>query len=183
MASDANRFVTDWGLARTELDVVFTGVAPVAYSDFADAFSLAQAGRIFFSGQGRSGLAAQMAAMRFMHLGMQAHFVSEVTAPSIRSGDTLVLISGSGRTPVSIGFARIARDEGARVLLVTHQESSPLHELADTALVLPVAGSRQFGGTLFEQSAIILLDSIVHGLMRDLPDAVATMSYNHTNLQ
>lgn len=124
-----------------------------------------------------------MAAMRFMHLGMSAHFVGEVTAPSIRSGDTLVLVSGSGRTPVSIGFAQIAKGEGARVLLVTHQESSPLRELADAALVLPAEGTHQFGGTLFEQAAVIALDSIVHGLMRDLADADATMGYNHTNLQ
>ena len=40
--------------------------------------------RWFFSGQGRSGLVAQMAAMRFMHVGRNVHFVGEVTAPSIR---------------------------------------------------------------------------------------------------
>lgn len=38
----------------------------------------------FFTGQGRSGLVAQMAAMRSMHLGYESHMVGEATAPSIR---------------------------------------------------------------------------------------------------
>ncbi|MBV8795115.1 MAG: SIS domain-containing protein, partial [Hyphomicrobiales bacterium] len=71
--------------------------------------------RWFFSGQGRSGLVAEMAAMRFMHMGRFAHFVGEATAPSIRAGDGLVLVSGSGNTPVAIHFARIAKDEGAQI--------------------------------------------------------------------
>jgi 6-phospho-3-hexuloisomerase len=68
-----------------------------------------EARRWFFSGQGRSGLVVQMAAMRFMHMGRQAHFVGEPTAPSIRSGDGLVIVSGSGETSVSVNFARIAK--------------------------------------------------------------------------
>jgi hypothetical protein len=36
---------------------------------------------------------------------------------------------------------------------------------------------------LFEQSALILLDSIVADLMADLPDPVGTMWRDHTNLQ
>jgi 6-phospho-3-hexuloisomerase len=48
-----------------------------------------------------------MAAMRFMHLGVPAHAVGEPTAPSIRVGDTLVMISGSGRTSTGAEYARI----------------------------------------------------------------------------
>lgn len=69
------------------------------------------------------------------------------------------------------------------MLLVTHEHHSPLWRIADHALHIPVAGSSQFGGTLFEQSALILLDSIVAELMADLPDPVSTMWHNHTNLQ
>ena len=50
-------------------------------------------------------------------------------------------------------------------------------------LVLPAAGSRQFGGTLFEQAVLVLLDIAVLALVDDLPDGDALMSYNHTNLQ
>jgi 6-phospho-3-hexuloisomerase len=50
--------------------------------------------RWFCSGQGRSGLVAQMVAMRLMHVGFDVHAVGEPTAPSIREGDGLVMISG-----------------------------------------------------------------------------------------
>ena len=49
-----------------------------------------------------------MAAMRFMHLGRDSHVLGEATAPSVRHGDVLVAVSGSGETPVTVAFARIA---------------------------------------------------------------------------
>jgi 6-phospho-3-hexuloisomerase len=80
--------------------------------------------RWFFSGQGRSGLVAEMAAMRFMHLGRPAHFVGEATAPSIRAGDGLCLVSGSGNTSVSVHFARIAKDEVAKIALINRSRTA-----------------------------------------------------------
>jgi 6-phospho-3-hexuloisomerase len=168
--------------AQRELDQTLNRIDGSAVTRFTQALRASQ-GRVFFSGQGRSGLAAQMAAMRFMHLGRDAHFVGEATAPSVRDGDSLVIVSGSGKTPVSVGFAEIAKREKAHVLLVTHEHNSPLWKIADHAVHIPAVGSTQFGGTLFEQSALILLDSIVADLMADLPDSVGTMWHNHTNLQ
>jgi 6-phospho-3-hexuloisomerase len=139
--------------------------------------------RWFFTGQGRSGLSAQMAAMRFMHLGRESHVLGEATAPSVRRGDRLVVVSGSGRTPVSISFARIAKEEGAHVLLVTYSPDSPLAELADVTLVAPVRETVQLMGNLFEQSALVLLDAVaMHVAERD-PQAKAAMALRHTNMQ
>ena len=139
--------------------------------------------RWFFSGQGRSGLAAQMAAMRFMHLGRTVHFVGEVSAPSIRKGDALLIISGSGETAVSTGFARIAKAEGAKVVTLTHKPAGTLAGIADVVLHVPVETTAQFGGSLFEQCCLILLDSVVLGLARQMHDAHALMLHRHTNLQ
>ena len=139
--------------------------------------------RWFFSGQGRSGLSAQMAAMRFMHLGNEAHVLGEVTAPSVRSGDGLVLISGSGETPVSVNFARIAREQGARVIVLTTRPQSTLAAEADVVFTIPVEHTDQFGGSLFEQTALLLLDSVVLGIAAELEDAHATMLFRHTNMQ
>jgi 6-phospho-3-hexuloisomerase len=139
--------------------------------------------RWFFSGQGRSGLVAQMAAMRFMHLGRKVHFVGEVSAPSIRAGDALLVISGSGETPVSVGFARIAKQEGAKVVTLTHKPRGTLAQNADVVLHVPVETTAQFGGSLFEQSCLLLLDSAVLSLASGLPDAHGTMLHRHTNLQ
>ena len=139
--------------------------------------------RWFFSGQGRSGLVAQMAAMRFMHMGRPAHFVGEATAPSVRLGDGLCLVSGSGKTPVTIHFARIAKEEGAQIALITRDPNSALAQLADCVLHAPVETTRQFGGSLFEQTSLILLDAIVLELMQAAPDPHRTMLSRHTNLQ
>jgi 6-phospho-3-hexuloisomerase len=139
--------------------------------------------RWFFSGQGRSGLVAEMAAMRFMHLGRAAHVAGEATAPSIRQGDGLVIVSGSGETSTSVNFARIAKGENAEVVLVTHNAESTLADLADAALVVPVDKTEQFGGSLFEQVSLILLDAVVVELARGVADAHRRMHYRHANLQ
>lgn len=139
--------------------------------------------RLFFSGQGRSGLSAEMAAMRFMHIGREVHFVGEATAPSVRKGDVMILVSGSGETPVSVSYARIAKSEGATLVVLTHKPQSTLAGIADVLLPVPSQGSKQLGGNLFELSSLILLDSIVMEHGAKLPDAPKTLAYNHTNLQ
>src|SRR5580704_9159305 len=149
-----------WLAIGHEIAGVLKRVDPLAFERLVDRFR-EPSRRWFFSGQGRSGLAAQMAAMRFMHMGRSAHFVGEPTAPSIRAGDGLALVSGSGETPVSIHFARLAKNEGAEIVLITRHPSSTLATLADVVLPAPIRASDQFGGSLFEQASLILLDAIV----------------------
>lgn len=139
--------------------------------------------RWFFSGQGRSGLVAQMAAMRFMHMGRTTHFVGEATAPAVRAGDGLTLVSGSGETAVAVHFARIAKAEGAEIVVITRELKSALASLADSVLQAPIEATRQFGGSLFEQTSLILLDAIVLELVQAIPDAHGLMLRRHTNLQ
>jgi 6-phospho-3-hexuloisomerase len=171
-----------WLAVGQEIEDLLGRVDGDAFARLVDAFN-DPAQRWFFSGQGRSGLVAQMAAMRFMHLGRQVHFVGEVSAPSIRSGDALLVISGSGETPVSVGFARIAKAEGAKVATLTHKPKATLTGLADVVLHVPVGETRQFGGSLFEQACLLLLDGVVLSLASDMPDAHKVMLHRHTNLQ
>lgn len=171
-----------WLAVGRELTELLDRVDPAQFDAFADEATTSGA-RWFFTGQGRSGLVAQMAAMRFMHLGREAHVLGEATAPSVRHGDRLVVVSGSGSTPVSLGFARIAEAEGARVLLVTFSPESPLAELADAVLVAPVVESEQLMGNLFEQSALVLLDAVAIAVADSDPEARAAMASRHTNMQ
>jgi 6-phospho-3-hexuloisomerase len=124
-----------------------------------------------------------MAAMRFMHLGRTAHFVGEATAPSIRAGDGLLLVSGSGETTTNVHFARIAKAEGVLIVLITREPGSALAKLADCVLIAPIARTTQFGGSLFEQTSLVLLDAIVFELMQRNPDALRKMLSRHTNLE
>lgn len=178
-AADESR---PWLAAGRELTDLLARVDEQQFAAFAHEAAAAE-GRWFFTGQGRSGLAAQMAAMRFMHLGRDAHVLGEATAPSVRRGDRLVVVSGSGRTGVSLHFAGIARQEKAVVLAVTYAPDSPLAALADITLVSPVGDTQQLMGTLFEQSALLLLDAVALSVATADPPARAGMAYRHTNMQ
>jgi|SRR5579871_3515421 len=171
-----------WLAVGREIAETLARVRANAFESFVDIFR-DQGRRWFFSGQGRSGLVAEMAAMRFMHIGRAAHLVGEATAPSIRTGDGLCVISGSGKTSVSVHFSRIAKGEGARIALITRELDSELAKFADVVLHTPIEITRQFGGSLFEQTSLILLDAIVLELMRDISDAHQLMLSRHTNLQ
>jgi 6-phospho-3-hexuloisomerase len=139
--------------------------------------------RWFCCGQGRSGLVAQMAAMRLMHVGFVTHVVGEATAPAVASGDVLLAISATGETPMTLHFARLARDLGARVLAVTGRADSTLAGLAQTRIDLRTSGTGQFGGTLFEQGALLVLDALVLDITAGDPQTYAVMQTRHANLQ
>jgi 6-phospho-3-hexuloisomerase len=171
-----------WMAVGQEIADLLERIDAKSFFRVVDAFD-DDARRWFFSGQGRSGLSAQMAAMRFMHVGREAHFVGEATAPSIRKSDGLVMVSGSGETPVSVNFGRIAKAEGAAVILLTHKPESTLAGIADRVLHVPVEKTAQFGGSLFEQSSLVLLDAIILELARRIPQAHQRMHQRHANLQ
>jgi 6-phospho-3-hexuloisomerase len=171
-----------WLAVGREIAETLERVDAGAFERFVDVFR-DESRRWFFSGQGRSGLVAEMAAMRFMHLGRHAHCVGEATAPSIRAGDGLCLVSGSGNTPVTLHFARIAKDEGAEIAVITREPDSALAQLAAGVLHVPIETTRQFGGSLFEQTSLVLLDAIVLELMQAAPDPHRMMLNRHTNLQ
>ena len=173
----------------TPLEVVGSEVARVvervdpADLDVAAAFLGGRGGRWFFTGQGRSGLVAQMAAMRFGHLGRAVHAVGEATAPAVAAGDHLVALSASGRTPLTLHLAGVAVEQGADLLVVTADATSPLAALAHRRLLLPTAPSTQFGGSLFEQCALLVLDAVALRLSGADPEVHAAMQARHANLQ
>lgn len=182
MAAPATRAVSAWLTVRDEVSSVLSAVSGDQMSGAAALFTDRRR-RWFCSGQGRSGLVAQMVAMRLMHAGFDAHAVGEATAPSIGQGDGLVMISGSGETPVTLHFARLALDFGARTLAVTTRADSTLARLAATVIEVPTTGTGQFGGSLFEQSALLLLDAVILDLTAADPQAYAAMHTRHANLQ
>lgn len=169
-----------WLVVAQEISELLARIDPLAVQTLIQVFDEAQR-RWFFTGQGRSGLAAQMTAMRFMHLGRTVHFSGEVSAPSIRKNDGLVVVSASGETPVSLSFAKIAKSEGALVVAITQKPQSSLAAIADVVVHIPVEETVQFGGSLFEQACLILFDSLILQLAG--PQAHEAMYHRHTNLQ
>jgi 6-phospho-3-hexuloisomerase len=145
---------------------------------------------VFVIGNGRSGLATQMAAMRLMHLGLRVHVAGEVTAPAVGAGDLLIAVSGSGTTGSVVGAADTARKVGAAVLAVTTAAESPLAQRADEVLVLPAADkqdhsgsvTRQYAGSLFEQSVLLAFDALFQALWSNEDQTAERLWERHANI-
>ncbi|MDQ1476844.1 MAG: 6-phospho-3-hexuloisomerase [Actinomycetota bacterium] len=163
----------------------------VAAEQWDRAGSLITAARaVFVIGNGRSGLATQMAAMRLMHLGLRVHVAGEVTAPAIGAGDLLIAVSGSGTTGSVVGAADTAMKVGASVLAVTTAADSPLAQRADVVLVLPAADkqdhsgsvTRQYAGSLFEQSVLLAFDALFQALWSNEDQSAQRLWERHANI-
>ncbi|GAA1106704.1 6-phospho-3-hexuloisomerase [Pseudonocardia alni] len=152
---------------------------------------LLRARTVFTVGTGRSGLALNMAAMRFMHLGLPTHVVGEVTAPAIGAGDVLVAASGSGTTGRVVRAAETARAQDADVIALTTAAGSPLAEIATETLVVPAAdkqdfdgsASVQYAGSLFEQSVLLISDALFHTLWKSGDSQARDLWRLHANLE
>ena len=180
----------DQNLARTICEEIATALEQVGPADRTRAIDAIQrAERIFVFGEGRSGLALRMAAMRLVHLGLTVHVVGDATTPAISNSDLLIVGSGSGETPVTVLIAEQARKTGATVMTVTAAPASRLGSIADVTIVLqtPAKGGRgggasiQPGGSLFEQSLLILFDSLFLLMAGD--GAAAQIEQRHANLE
>ena len=66
--------------------------------------------RIFVAGAGRSKLVGNFFAMRLVHAGYDVSVVGEIVTPSIKNGDLLIIISGSGETEQLIAFTKSAQE-------------------------------------------------------------------------
>jgi 6-phospho-3-hexuloisomerase len=152
--------------------------------------AIATANRIFLLGEGRSGLAGRMFAMRLMHLGHQAFVVGETTTPSIAEGDLLIAISGSGETGTVVMLAEGAKKTGAQLAAVTANPESRLAGQAGLVVRIPTqhklegSSSRQYGGSLFEQTTLLLFEIMVSMLAAgDAATGFASLAKRHANLE
>ena len=150
------------------------------------------ADRIYVAGGGRSGLMAKAFAQRLMHLGLVTYVVGETTTPAIRRGDLLVSCSASGETQVTVLVSEVAHKAGARVFAVTATPDSPMARLADEMIVIPAPPRRgpsasgpsaQYGGSLFEQALLVLLDAISLEIGRRRGTPPQEIASRHANLE
>jgi 6-phospho-3-hexuloisomerase len=147
--------------------------------------------RVFVAGQGRSGWIMRMAAVRLMQIGLTAHVVGDATTPPIRSGDLLLISSGSGETSAPVSYARRAVSQGARVAVITSQPSSTIASLSDTVVFIPGGSTREnFGGTsklplaaALEQATLIVLDAVVAAVAERTGQTQSSLMSRHANLE
>jgi 6-phospho-3-hexuloisomerase len=119
-----------------------------------------------------------------MHLGVPAYVVGETVTSAMGEGDLLIAISGSGESEVTCVRARQASALGARVVAVTGGEKTALANRAEITLVIPsVERSVQYGGTGFEQAALMALDGIALQLQRELGRSAEDMDARHASVE
>lgn len=127
--------------------------------------------RVFVSGAGRSLLMLRAFAMRLMQFGFLVFVVGDTTTPAIEPEDVLIVGSGSGETATLQIFSNKAKSIGSKLALITIFPDSSIGKLADVIVKIPApttktqihndAKSIQPGASLFEQSMLLFLDSIV----------------------
>jgi len=153
-----------------------------------------KAERIYVAGGGRSGLMARALAMRLMHLGLVTYVVGETTTPAIQRGDLLIACSASGETHVTVVVSQVAREAGARVFAISAVPDSPMARQADETIVIPAPSKRtgpraeaepsaQYGGSLFEQALLVVLDAVSAEIGRRLGRGPQDLASRHANLE
>lgn len=106
---------------------------------------LRKANRIFLFGVGSSGLTAEDAKHKLMRIGLQTDAVTNnhfmyMQASLLKEGDVVIGISHSGYSEETTKALRIARENNAVTVAITHNLRSPITEIADYVLI---NGNRQ----------------------------------------
>ena len=146
-----------------------------------------EAERVFIYGAGRSGFVARCFAMRLGHLGLRVVRMSiDETDPS-GERDLAIVISGTGETQSSIFYAQSSLDCGTEVACITENEGSPLALMSDIVIHLnaPMDEDRERYapmGTIFEDTCLIFLDTVVVDLMVRRGETEESMRKRHGQL-
>lgn len=143
-----------------------------------------KANKIFVYGVGRSGHVGKGFAMRLVQLGLKAYFIGETITPIVESGDCAIIVSNTGETMSAIQTGNIVRRVGANVIVITSNKKSKLAHLANIVVCIPIKDEERRKdlaplGTLFEDSTMIFLDSLVSEIMQKLGETEETMRGRH----
>lgn len=88
-------------------------------------------------GKGRSGNAAVGLALRLKHFGYNVWFIGDVVKERIKSGDAVLLFTGSGETTEVVDVAKRAKQDDAVVIAITSYKESTVAKYAEVIFYLP----------------------------------------------
>jgi len=177
-------------LILDEIQDVLDRVPPKPIEELVEAICKAE--KIFLYGQGRTGHVTRSFAVRLMHLGLKVHFVGETTTPPISSRDLCIVNSGTGETRFVYHVAVAAKEAGACLATITSRPTARIGALADIVAEIPAptkgqpfgpSASRQPAGSLFEQTAMIIMEAIVLMLIDRLGQTPLSLLQRHTNIE
>ncbi|MCP1224233.1 6-phospho-3-hexuloisomerase [Sebaldella sp. S0638] len=162
-------------------------------SSCADAINLINnADKVFVLGLGRAGFMAKSLAMRLMHMEKDSFVIGETITPNFENGDLLIITSGSGETKQFLQMAEKAKNFGGKVLAFTGAPHSSITKTADVSVIIPAPGkiksestftSVQPMASLYEQSLLLIFDSIILALIDTSGKNNEEMFKKHSNLE
>ncbi len=118
-------------------------------------------------GHGRSWHVAKAFSMRLNHLGFKTGKLRK---------DLTIVISGSGETK---DILKIIKKTKRKIICITSNPSSSIAKESDLQIILNAKKSKQPLRSLFEQSALIYLDSIIMLLMKKMDISEKDMWKKH----
>lgn len=179
------------GPAIEELRSAATGIPDATLDRFVDEVLAAR--RISCFAWGRENLMLRAFLMRLVHLGMDAHFAGDTTSLPIGPGDLLLVVCGPGRLVSTNAMIDIAKDAGARVMVVTAQPEGDTSRKADVLIHLPAqtmaddSGTASTSvlpmGTLFEILELLFFDIAAIRLRERSGQTLEQIRARHTNLE
>lgn len=148
--------------------------------------------RIACYGVGREGLMMKAFCMRLMHLGLDAHVVGDMTTPPVGRGDLLLVSAGPGQFSTVLALMGVAKEAGARTMVVTAQSDGKAPQQADEMIYLPAQTmADDMGGnvsilpmgSLYEAVQLVFFDLISLMLRKKMHQTAEEMRHRHTNLE
>lgn len=182
---------------QTQYDLILQECRTALYSispESLDAMlhQVTQANRVFFIGVGRVLLSLEAMAKRWAHCGVDTVVVGQITEPAITPNDVLLVASGSGESLIPVAISQKAKKLGAKVILIGSNPESTIQRLADVFVRIPVRtklarpdeiDSQQPMTSLFEQTLLLLGDTIAAELIRRQKLDLHTLWQYHANLE
>ena len=103
------------------------------------ATAIAESKRVFTAGWGRAGNVVRILGMDMSQIGMLVCCVGDNGTPSIHPGDILLINSGSGNTKTIAVIAEQAKEQGAKVALISGAapKDSIIGKIADINVTVP----------------------------------------------
>jgi len=165
-----------------EMQEALARLDPRAVEDAIAALSAAK--KIFIYGVGRSGLVGQAFAVRLVQMGFDVHFVGDMTTPFVDENDLVIIVSNTGETMSAVQTANIVGRVGAKVISVTSNPNSKLGHASNIILEVGQTKDEQKKryaplGTIFEDAALVLFDSLVPVIMERLDQNEASLRRRH----
>ncbi|MFW5847085.1 MAG: SIS domain-containing protein [Nanoarchaeota archaeon] len=126
---------------------------------------ISKAREVNLIGHGRSWHVAKMFSQRLVHLGLDVGRLGKKPGKTTNK-DLTIVISGSGKTRDVLKI--IKRIKKGKVACITLNKDSEIAEKSDLVIEIKAKNSKQPLRSLFEQSVLIFLDSIILELMKKL---------------